>query len=41
MNDCDVIGTPNVSNDENENDPQNLKINKNDKDLKEKHGAKP
>ena len=25
MNNCDIIGTPNVRDDENENDPQNLK----------------
>ena len=28
LNDCDIIGTPNVSDDENENDPQNLKNEK-------------
>ena len=31
VNDCDIIGTPNVRNDENENDPQNLKTGKSDK----------
>ena len=28
VNDCDIIGTPNVSDDENENDPQNMRNEK-------------
>ena len=31
VNDCDIIETPNVRNDKNENDLQNLKTGKSDK----------